>query len=138
MWLFTVDYQRGRFRLLSTAGAAALLAAGLSFTDASPQIEPSIWGVIFAVAGVWLFYRYAMPTVARARFSTPTIGREYMIGRSGVALVSFAPDGEVEVDRARWSATAHREADITQGDEIVVTSVDGLYLEVEKAEEREA
>lgn len=138
VWLFTVDYQRGRFRLLSTAGAAALVAAGLWFTDASPQIEPSVWGVIFAVVGVWLFYRYAMPTVARARFSTPTIGREYMIGRSGVALASFAPDGEVEVDGARWSATAHREADISQGDEIVVTSVDGLYLEVERPGDRGA
>ncbi len=132
IWLFTVDYQRGRFRVLSAAGSIALLAGGLAFTDAAPQIEASIWGVLFAVLGVWLFYRYAMPTVARARFSTPTIGRESMIGLSGIALVSFAPDGEVEVGGARWRATAHREADISEGDPVVVTAIDGTYLEVEK------
>jgi membrane-bound serine protease (ClpP class) len=133
VWLFTVDYQRGRFRVLSVVGALALLGGGFTFTDGAPQIVPNAWGVIFAVIGFWLFYQFAMPTVARARFSTPTIGREHMLGRSGVATGDFSPDGEVEVDGARWSATAHREADIAKGDRVVVAGIDGLFLEVEKA-----
>jgi membrane-bound serine protease (ClpP class) len=133
VWLFTVDYQRGRFRVLSVVGALALLGGGFTFTDGAPQIVPNAWGVVFAVIGFWLFYQFAMPTVARARFSTPTIGREHMLGRSGVATGDFSPDGEVEVDGARWSATAHREADIAKGDRVVVAGIDGLFLEVEKA-----
>lgn len=133
MWLFNVDYQRGRFRVLSTLGALALLIGGFTFADGSPQVVPNTWGVVFAVVGIWLFYQFAMPTVARARFSTPTIGREHMIGRSGVAGSGFDPDGEAIVDEARWSATAHREAGIEQGDEIVVVGIDGLFLEVDKA-----
>jgi membrane-bound serine protease (ClpP class) len=125
--------QRGRFRVLSVVGALALLGGGFTFTDGAPQIVPNAWGVIFAVIGFWLFYQFAMPTVARARFSTPTIGREHMLGRSGVATGDFSPDGEVEVDGARWSATAHREADIAKGDRVVVAGIDGLFLEVEKA-----
>ena len=132
VWLFTVDYQRGRFRVLSGLGALALLVGGFTFADGSPQIVPNAWGVVFAVIGVWLFYQFAMPTVARARFSTPTIGREHMLGRSGVATGDFNPDGEVEVDGARWSATAHREAGIAEGDRVVVAGIDGLFLEVEK------
>ena len=135
VWLFVIDYQRGRFRALSALGAISLLIGGLILTDGSPQIQPNMWGVIFAVAGVWLFYQFAMPTVARARFSTPTIGREHMIGRSGVARSAFSPDGEVEVDGARWSATAHREAGIAEGDEVVVAGIDGLFLEVERKPE---
>ncbi len=133
-WLFNVDYQRGRFRVLSALGAALLLIGGFTFTDGSPQIVPNAWGVVFAVIGVWLFYQFAMPTVARARFSTPTIGREHMVGRSGVASGALVPEGEVEVDGARWRATARREAGIVDGDAIVVTGIDGLFLEVEKVQ----
>lgn len=132
MWFFTVDYQRGRFRVLSVLGAVLLLTGGLTFTDGGPQVVPNIWGVVFSVIGIWLFYQFAMPTVARARFSTPTIGREHMIGRSGIAASEFSPDGEVDVDGALWSATAHREAGIAEGDDVVVAGIDGLFLEVEK------
>lgn len=132
MWLFTVDYQRGRFRTLSALGAIVLLAGGLTFTNGGSQITANFWGVLFAVMGVWLFYQFAMPTVARARFSTPTMGREYLIGRSGRALTGFAPEGRVEVDGAHWAATAHREAGISEGDEVVVAGIDGLFLEVER------
>lgn len=132
MWFFTVDYQRGRFRLLSFLGAVLLLIGGMTFTDGGPQVVPNVWGVVFSVIGIWLFYQFAMPTVARARFSTPTIGREHMIGRSGVATSEFSPEGEVDVDGAHWSATAHREAGIVAGDTVVVAGIDGLFLEVEK------
>ena len=71
-----------------------------------------------------------MPTVQRARLSSETVGRENLIGHSGVALVGFDPDGTVEVNGARWRATAHREAGITEGDAVEVTGVDGLFLEV--------
>lgn len=138
IWLFTVDYQRGRFRVLSAAGAIVMLVGGFTFTDGGPQITPNPWGVVFSVIGVWLFYQFAMPTVARARFSTPTIGREHMIGLKGVAGSSFDPDGEVLVDEARWSATAHRESGIEEGDEVVVVAIDGLFLEVEKAPTKQA
>jgi membrane protein implicated in regulation of membrane protease activity len=74
-----------------------------------------------------------MPTVQRARFSTRTIGRDALIGERGVALELFDPDGVVEVRGARWRATAHREAGLTEGAEILVAGVDGMFLEVEPA-----
>ena len=70
-------------------------------------------------------------TVARSRFSTPTIGREHLVGRRGVAVTAFGPNGHVEVDGARWQAAAHREAGLEVGDEVEVVGVDGLFLEVE-------
>jgi len=73
----------------------------------------------------------AMPTVQRARLSTETIGRDHLVGQTGVALSGFEPDGVVEVGGARWRGTAHREAGIETGDAIEVTGVDGLFLEVE-------
>jgi membrane-bound serine protease (ClpP class) len=88
---------------------------------------------------VLFFFLLAMPTVQRARFSTQVLGRESLIGASGVALVDFDPDGLVEVNNARWRATAHREAGITRGSAVMVTGVDGLFLELEPiSSERES
>ena len=72
-----------------------------------------------------------MPVVARSRFSTGTIGRDQLIGRRGRAVTILDPEGTVEVDGARWSARAHREAGINPGDTIIVTAIRGLVLEVD-------
>lgn len=131
LWLMTVDYQRGGAGPVTAIGAVVLFVGGLFFTDGAPQLVPSWWIVLVIVISAVLWYVFAMTTVARARFSTPTIGREHMIGRTGTAVTDFGPLGEVEVDGARWSATAHREAGLGAGDRVEVVGVDGRFLEVE-------
>jgi membrane-bound ClpP family serine protease len=74
--------------------------------------------------------------MGRARFSTKTIGRDGLVGKSGFAIGDFGPDGVVEVDGARWPATAHRESGIRAGSEILVTAVQGWRLEVEAGREK--
>ncbi len=129
--LLTAEFQVGRFGRWSLLGGLLLLGGGMLLTDAEPHLAPSWWGVTLATLGVVLFYFAALPTVARARFSTQTVGRDHLIGREGVATTRLGPDGEVEVDGARWSATAHRAAGITAGDPVTVTAVQGTVLEVE-------
>ena len=133
IWLLTADLQRGRSGPLTAAGAAAMMTGGLFFTDAAPQVRPSPWIVLVIVVSVTAFYVVGMRTVARARFSTPTVGRDHLVGHGGTAVTDFGPDGLVEVRGARWKATAHREADLGPGDPVVVTGVDGAVLEVEPA-----
>lgn len=134
LWLLTVDFQRGGAGPLTIYGTVLLFVGGRFFTDAQPQIVPSWWIVAIIVLSTSAFYVVAMSTVARSRFSTPTIGREHLIGRQGVAISDFAPNGQVEVDGARWQAAAHREAGLGVGDPVEVVGVDGLYLEVEPIE----
>jgi membrane-bound serine protease (ClpP class) len=85
---------------------------------------------------VTAFYTVAMPTVARSRFSTRTIGREHLVGREGRAAVDLDPDGEVDVAGARWQATSHREAGIVASDPVRVVEVDGTVLRVEPVANR--
>ncbi len=129
--LLTAEFQVGRFGRWSLLGGLLLLGGGMLLTDATPHLAPSWWGVTLATLGVVLFYFAALPTVARARFSTQTVGRDHLIGRAGVATTNLGPDGEVEVNGARWMATAHRAAGITAGDKVTVTAVRGTVLEVE-------
>lgn len=126
----TAAHQLGGIFALTLVGTLALQVAGMFLIDGGGQIDPRWWLVLPTVLGVLFFFLLAMPTVQRARLSTETIGREGLIGETGVALVDFDPDGLVEVRGARWRGTAHREAGIGAGDSIEVTGVDGLYLEV--------
>lgn len=135
--VLSAAHQRGGSILMSALGIGGLTISGFWFTDAAPQIVPATPGVILTVAAAAFFFLLAMPTVARARFSTQTIGREQLIGRRGLAASTVAPDGEVEVNGARWKATAHRESGIGPGDPVVVTAVDGWFLEVEPADQTE-
>lgn len=131
--LLVTAYQKGGVVPLTLVGAAALQVAGMVLIDGGGQLDPRWWLVLPSVLGVLFFFLLAMPTVQRARLSTETIGRDTLIGETGVALVDFDPDGLVEVKGARWRGTAHREAGIAEGDPIAVTGVDGLYLEVDRA-----
>lgn len=135
--LLTADFQRGRTGPLTWAGAGSMLVAGLFLTDAAPQIQPSRWIILMIVISVTAFYVIGMRTVARARFSTPTMGRDHMVGLRGLAVTGFDPDGIVEVNQARWKASAHREANLDPGDPVVVRSVDGLTLRIEPAPDSE-
>ena len=134
MGVLILSYQRGGSAVLTGGSLAVLAVTGFFFTDGAPQISPGVPGVVLTVVAAGFFFLLAMPTVARSRLSTPTIGREDLVGRTGVAVEALDPDGVVEVDGARWQGTAHREAGIGPGDAIVVTGVDGWVLEVDPLE----
>jgi membrane-bound serine protease (ClpP class) len=129
--LLTAAYQKGGFVVMTAVGTILLQVGGMALVDGGGQIDPRWWLVFPSVLAVLFFFLIAMPTVQRARLSTQTIGRGSLVGREGSALVDFDPEGLVEVDGARWRATAHREAALVMGSRIIVTGVDGLYLEVE-------
>lgn len=135
--LLTRSHQAGGSKPSLIAGIFAMFAGGLFLVDGGGQIDPRWWLILLSVLAVLFFYLLAMPTVQRARLSTMTVGRESLIGMQGVAVEAFSPDGVVEIDGARWRATAHREAGLSSGSEVVVTGVDGLYLEVDPAQARE-
>lgn len=130
--ILTASYQRGGIIALTALGALMLQGSGMFFVDGSGQIDPRWWLILPSVLAVLFFFLLGMPTVQRARFSTQTIGREGLIGDEGVALVDFDPNGLVEVNGAQWRASAHREAGVVAGSRIVVTGVDGMFLEVDR------
>jgi membrane-bound serine protease (ClpP class) len=72
-----------------------------------------------------------MPSMVRARFATPTIGREWMIGEFGDAVGAVDPDGIVRVHDATWRARTNRATPIPAGGRVRVVAIDGVILEVE-------
>jgi membrane-bound ClpP family serine protease len=131
--LYFAAFQRAVIGWRGLAGTALLGAGGWWFVDASPQLATVRWVVVLIVVGSALFVGIGMSAVTRARFSTTTIGRDHLIGKAGKAIGDLDPDGEVDVDGARWRASGHRAAGIRAGDAVAVVGVSGIVLEVEPA-----
>jgi len=128
--LYTWDFQRQDLGLRSVLGTILMVWGGFAFTTARPQFGTNVWAVALTVVAVMLFYLFAMTTIVRSRFGTPTIGRQHLVGRPGVAASVLEPDGVVVVDGAKWRARAHRAAGIEPGAAVEVLSVSGITLEV--------
>ena len=75
-----------------------------------------------------------MPSMVRTRFSTPTIGRGWMVGELGEVVEDVSPDGVVRIRGALWRARCNRATPVTVGDQVRVAEIDGLWLEVEPLE----
>ncbi|MDJ0663018.1 MAG: NfeD family protein [Acidimicrobiia bacterium] len=128
--LYTWDFQRHELGVRSIVGTVLILWGGIAFVGGPPQIGTSLWSVVLTAIGIALFYLFAMTTIVRSRFGTPTIGREHLVGATGVADSALDPDGVVVIDGAKWRARSHRAAGIAAGAEIEVLAVEGITLQV--------
>lgn len=128
---FTVDVQTGVPRVWSAIGGVSLVAGSLLLYDG---LSLSWITLLVGLVGVPLFMVAGMPAMVRTRFSTPTIGREWMIGEEGEAVTLVSPDGVVRVRGGLWRARTNRATPIPLHGGVRVVEVDGLLLEVEPLE----
>jgi membrane-bound serine protease (ClpP class) len=125
---FAVDLQAGVPRVWTAVGVVTLVVGTVRLYDG---VNLSPLAMVAGVIGAPLFMVAGMPAMVRARFSTPTIGRESMVGELGTALAAIEPEGTVEVRGAPWRARTNRATPIAGGARIRVVAIDGLLLEVE-------
>lgn len=128
---YAVDVQTGVPRAWTVIGTVALGLGAANFYSGL-SVGPAPFAV--ALVGTALFMVGGMAGVVRARFATPTIGRESMIGERGVAVGAINPEGTVRVRGALWRARTNRATPIPGGDPVRVAAIDGLLLEVEPLE----
>ncbi len=128
---FAIDVQAGVPRLWSVIGSIALVVGSVYlFEGSSFSWITLVVGVVGTITGVV----GGMPAMLRTRFSTPTIGREWMVGEVGTVEGRLGPNGTVRVRDAVWRATTNRATPVEPGGDIRVVAVDGLWLEVEPTE----
>ena len=128
---FSIDTQAGAPRVWTGVGTVALVAGSLTLFEGL-RIPLVTMGLV--IASTLVFVISGLPSVVRTRFSTPTIGREAMIGEMGIALADVSPDGTVEIRGAAWRARTNRATPISAGDPVRVVAIEGIVLEVEPEE----
>ena len=136
MLAFAVDVQVGIPRFWTGVGIVLTIIGSWFLFEPIPgsAMRPSWLALIAGIGGIILTFIVGMPSMVRHRFSTPTIGREWMIGQQGVAIGAVDPEGIVEVDGARWRARTNRATPIPDGDPLRVAAIDGVTLDVEPLE----
>ena len=131
MFGYAVDVQTGVPRVWSGIATVAFVSGSVLLYDG---LSLSWVTLLVAIVGMSLAMLGGMPAMVRVRFSTPTIGREWMVGEVGTARTEVSPDGVVLVRDAPWRARTSRVTPIAEGDPIRVVSIDGLLLVVEPIE----
>ena len=131
MFAYGVDVQTGVPRVWTGIGTVAFLVGSLVLYDG---VSVSWVTLLIAFVGITLTMLAGMPTMVRTRFSTPTIGREWMVGEMGSARTDVDPDGVVSIRDAPWRARTNRATPIRRDEAVRVVAIDGLVLEVEPEE----
>jgi len=127
----SIDVQAGSLGPWTFIGTGALVAGSVWLYGGSARLDPSWWVLVLVIAGTVVFMLSCMNAMVRSRFSTPTIGREDLVGEMGRAEADVDPDGVVRIRDALWRARTNRATPIHAGDSVRVVSIEGVVLEVE-------
>jgi membrane-bound serine protease (ClpP class) len=131
MFGFGIDVQTGVPRVWTGIATVSYVLGSVLLYDG---VSLSWITLAISVVGMVLAMLAGMPAMVRSRFSTPTIGREWMVGEIGTARSAVDPEGTVLVRDAPWRARTNRATPIAAGQPVRVAAIDGLLLEVEPLE----
>ena len=136
MIAFAIDVQVGVPRLWTGLGLVAYIGASFTMFRSVDGLtmRPGWLSLLVCIVGVALTFIVGMPSMVRTRFATPTIGRENLVGTTGIAVGEVNPEGIVLVDGAQWRARTNRATPLANNAEIRVASIDGITLQVEPLE----
>jgi membrane-bound serine protease (ClpP class) len=122
------------FGVLFTAGIVCFLVGGTMLFD-MPEVSNltiSFWTVLVpVVSGFGLAVLAVLVLVTRSMFRKQTAGVHELLGMVGQAHTGLMLDGKVFVRGEYWSASADQE--ISAGERVEITAVEGMRLRVKKA-----
>ncbi len=124
---YAVDIQTNIPRLYSAIGTVLFVVGTFTLYDG---VSMSIITMGVGIVGAILYAYTGMPSMVRTRFSSPTIGRSWIIGEFGRASTDIDPEGTVIVRDAPWRAVTNRATPLKAGDRVKVVGLDRLLLEV--------
>jgi membrane-bound serine protease (ClpP class) len=135
--MFLLDLKVAGFGLSIGALVAFLMGSLLLFTpfwvpvseETGPRLNP--WLVIATTLGVAAFFFMGLSAAVRAHRLPVAVGRETLIGVTGVVRKPLRPSGIAHLQGEEWSAVSASGAEIAAGTPVRVVAVDGLSLRVE-------
>jgi len=130
--LFVGEALTATFGLFTAGGIAALVLGSLILFPGQPamfQVDP--WLIAVVVILVTGIVAFVMQRVIQAHRSQAKTGREELVGKTAVVKQDLDPEGMVFFKGERWEAVADK-GRIKTGEEVIITKVDGLILQVTK------
>jgi membrane-bound serine protease (ClpP class) len=120
---------------LTVAGSVCfVLGALLLFDPAGESYEVSLTVVLAIAATLAVLTGFAALKIVQVRRLKPVTGQDELVGQIGIARQTLEPTGTVFVHGELWQARSRGEP-IPAGEQVRVAGMDGLVLEVERAEQ---
>jgi membrane-bound serine protease (ClpP class) len=134
MMLLAAELFVTSFGLLFAGGILCFLLGGMMLFD-MPEVSDlsvSFWSVLLpTVVGFAVCAGLVLYAVGRSFLADSVSGVDEMIGSLGTAATAFAPEGKVFVRGEYWTADA--DGEVSEGDAVEVTAVEGMRLRVRRA-----
>jgi membrane-bound serine protease (ClpP class) len=128
--LMTAEAFAPSFGALGLGGIAAFVFGAIMMFDSDvPGFGISLSFVIALAVVAALFVVWLVSFVLRLRRRGPVTGRGSIVGGIGIAMTDFSGNGKVWLEGEAWAARS--KVAIAKDQEIVVTDLVGLILEVE-------
>ena len=135
--MFVLDLKVAGFGLSIGAVVAFLLGSLLLFTpfwvpaSEGSGVRLNPWLILGTTLGVAAFFFLGLSAAVRAHRLPIAVGRETLIGKTGVVRKPLRPSGIAHLQGEEWSAVSASGAEIAAGTPVRVVAVDGLSLRVE-------
>lgn len=131
--LFIGEVLTTSFGLFTVGGVTSLVIGALIlFQGADPavfRVDPWLIGTMTVL--ITLLFVFVVTRVIWAHRKRATTGKEEIIGRRAVVREAINPEGTVFFKGELWSAVSDS-GPIETGEEVTVTAIDGLILQVNK------
>jgi membrane-bound serine protease (ClpP class) len=135
--MFVLDLKVAGFGLSIGALIAFALGSALLFTPfwiptgEASDLRLNPWLILGTTLGVAAFFFIGLSAAVRAQRRPVAVGRETLVGKTGVVRKPLRPAGIAHLQGEEWSAISSTGAEIPAGTIVRVVAVDGLSLRVE-------
>jgi membrane-bound serine protease (ClpP class) len=128
--LFAAEAKFATHGVLTIGGIVLLTLGGLLLVDAPiPQMRVHLWTALAVSVPLGGITAFLMSIALKAHRNKLVSGSQGLIGETAVAQTALSPRGKVFVHGEIWDAVASSE--VSAGQSVVVTKVDGLMLRVD-------
>jgi membrane-bound serine protease (ClpP class) len=130
--MFIAEIFTPTFGILSAGGLASLIFGSLILFSNNPpalEVNKALIAVVSIIIAAFLVF--VIGAVVRGQRRKVATGSEGIVGKVAVVQTKLDPKGTVLVNGEHWVSVIN-EGSAERGEEVIVTKVDGLKLEVTK------
>jgi len=132
--LFIGELLTATFGVFTVGGIVSLVIGSLIlFKGASPVFQVDPWLIAIVTIIIAALFAFVVSRVIKAHRKQATTGREELVGKTAVVKVALDPEGTVFFKGEHWEAVSDK-GRVEPGEEVTITKVEGLRLQVTKKE----
>ena len=128
--LFVGEVLTTTFGLFTAGGVVSLVIGSLIlFKGASPLFKVDSWLIASVTIALTAVFAFVINRAIRVHRKQAATGREELIGKRAVVKEALDPEGTVFYKGELWASISEK-GRIEAGEEVIITAVDGLILNV--------